>query len=199
MSLVIVLELGGGAGASTKRLAIALALTTLFLLAELIGAFVFNRPALLSDAAHMFTDSAALAIALAAVRIGQRAPDDQRTFGYRRFEILAARLHCRCGVGLPRRSHLHRLDPQMRKPMAEMMGNCNRMMKRMGSMADTDMKPKSQAHKTRTSAATEGCLERFSMKGRVQSPLTQDVQVSSLFRTFKARRGLELALDKPDG
>lgn len=79
-----------GAGASTRRLAIALALTTVFLVAELVGAFVFDSLALLSDAAHMFTDSAALAIALAAVRIGQRPPDDQRTFGYRRFEILAA-------------------------------------------------------------------------------------------------------------
>lgn len=79
-----------GAGASTRRLAIALGLTTAFLIAELVGAFVFGSLALLSDAAHMFTDSAALAIALAAVRIGQRPPDDQRTFGYRRFEILAA-------------------------------------------------------------------------------------------------------------
>jgi cobalt-zinc-cadmium efflux system protein len=51
---------------------------------------MFDSLALLSDAAHMFTDSAALAIALAAVKIGQRPPDDQRTFGYRRFEILAA-------------------------------------------------------------------------------------------------------------
>jgi cobalt-zinc-cadmium efflux system protein len=79
-----------GAGASTKRLAIALGLTTTFLIAELVGAFLFDSLALLSDAAHMFTDSAALAIALAAVKIGQRPPDDQRTFGYRRFEILAA-------------------------------------------------------------------------------------------------------------
>jgi cobalt-zinc-cadmium efflux system protein len=79
-----------GAGASTKRLAIALGLTTTFLIAELVGAFVFDSLALLSDAAHMFTDSAALAIALAAVKIGQRPPDDKRTFGYRRFEILAA-------------------------------------------------------------------------------------------------------------
>ena len=79
-----------GAGASTRRLAIALGLTTLFLVAELVGAFVFDSLALLSDAAHMFTDSAVLAIALAAVKIGQRPPDDQRTFGYRRFEILAA-------------------------------------------------------------------------------------------------------------
>ena len=71
-------------------LAIALALTTAFLIAELIGSYLFNSLALLSDAAHMFTDSAALAIALAAIRIGQKAPDDARTFGYRRFEILAA-------------------------------------------------------------------------------------------------------------
>ena len=78
------------AGASSRILAIALALTTAFLIAELIGSFVFNSLALLSDAAHMFTDSAALAIALAAVRIGQRPADDARTFGYRRFEILAA-------------------------------------------------------------------------------------------------------------
>lgn len=79
-----------GAGANSKMLAIALGLTTTFLIAEVIGAYVFNSLALLSDAAHMFTDAAALAIALAAVKIGQRPPDDTRTFGYRRFEILAA-------------------------------------------------------------------------------------------------------------
>jgi cobalt-zinc-cadmium efflux system protein len=79
-----------GAGASTKRLTLALVLTSAFLIVEVIGAFAFDSLALLSDAAHMFTDSAALAIALAAVKIGQRPPDDQRTFGYRRFEILAA-------------------------------------------------------------------------------------------------------------
>src|SRR3546814_2063679 len=38
----------------------------------------------------MFTDAAALGIALAAIKVGQRPADDQRTFGYRRFEILAA-------------------------------------------------------------------------------------------------------------
>lgn len=78
------------AGANSRMLAWALALTTVFLIAELIGAYVFNSLALLSDAAHMFTDSAALAIALAAIKIGQRPADEQRTFGYRRFEILAA-------------------------------------------------------------------------------------------------------------
>lgn len=77
-------------GATSKMLAVALGLTTVFLITELIGSFVFNSLALLSDAAHMFTDSAALAIALAAVKIGQRPADEARTFGYRRFEILAA-------------------------------------------------------------------------------------------------------------
>ena len=78
------------AGANSKMLGIALALTATFLIVELVGAYLFNSLALLSDAAHMFTDAAALAIALAAVKIGQRPADERRTFGYRRFEILAA-------------------------------------------------------------------------------------------------------------
>jgi cobalt-zinc-cadmium efflux system protein len=86
---------GGGhhdhtAGASARALLIALTLSGLVLGVELVGAFWFNSLALLSDAAHMMTDVAALAIALMAVRIGARAPDDRRTFGYKRFEILAA-------------------------------------------------------------------------------------------------------------
>ncbi|MGQ2935934.1 MAG: cation diffusion facilitator family transporter [Sphingopyxis sp.] len=78
------------AGANSRNLTIALALTGTFLVAELVGAWLFNSLALLSDAAHMFTDAAALAIALAAIRIGRRPADVKRTYGYRRFEILAA-------------------------------------------------------------------------------------------------------------
>ena len=78
------------AGANAKMLTIALLLTGIFLVAEVVGAFVFNSLALLSDAGHMLTDVAALVIALMAIRVGQKAPDDKRTFGYRRFEILAA-------------------------------------------------------------------------------------------------------------
>ncbi len=78
------------AGASARRIGIALALNLSVLGAELIGAWAFGSLALLSDAAHMFTDAAALAIALAALAIAKRPADDQRTFGYRRFEILAA-------------------------------------------------------------------------------------------------------------
>lgn len=75
---------------NARQLTIALTLTGTFLIAEIIGAVIFKSLALLSDAAHMLTDAAALAIALAAVKIGQRPADDVRTYGYRRFEILAA-------------------------------------------------------------------------------------------------------------
>ena len=78
------------AGANARQLTIALALTGTFLCAEIVGGIVFNSLALLSDAAHMFTDAVALMIALAAIKIGQRPADERRTFGYRRFEILAA-------------------------------------------------------------------------------------------------------------
>lgn len=78
------------AGADSRALAIALALSAAVLAAELGGAWAFNSLALLSDAAHMMTDVAALAIALMAIRVGEKAPDDRRSFGYKRLEILAA-------------------------------------------------------------------------------------------------------------
>lgn len=73
-----------------KVLWVAFALTTTFLIAEAVAGLLLNSLALLSDAAHMFTDSAALGIALAAVRIAKKPADQYRTYGYHRFEILAA-------------------------------------------------------------------------------------------------------------
>ena len=75
---------------NAKKLTFALILTTTFLVIEVIAGFVTQSLALLSDAAHMFTDAAALAIALVAIKIGKLPADDKRTFGYQRFEILAA-------------------------------------------------------------------------------------------------------------
>lgn len=75
---------------NAKKLTFALALTTTFLIIEVVAAFITQSLALLSDAAHMFTDAAALAIALVAIKIGQKPADNKRTFGYQRFEILAA-------------------------------------------------------------------------------------------------------------
>lgn len=73
-----------------KKLWFALALTTSFMVVEVIGAYVTGSLALLSDAAHMLTDATALAISLVAIQIAKRAADKKRTFGYARFEILAA-------------------------------------------------------------------------------------------------------------
>ncbi|WP_151801848.1 cation diffusion facilitator family transporter [Acinetobacter guillouiae] len=75
---------------NVKKLTFALALTSTFLIVEVIAGFMTQSLALLSDAAHMFTDAAALAIALVAIKIGKLPADDKRTFGYQRFEILAA-------------------------------------------------------------------------------------------------------------
>lgn len=79
-----------GKGANASRLAIALALTVSFLVIEVVAGLYFGSLALISDAAHMLTDAAALAIALLAIRVGRLPADNRRTFGYRRFEIIAA-------------------------------------------------------------------------------------------------------------
>lgn len=73
-----------------RKLWLALGLTGSFMIAEVIGAFVTGSLALLSDAAHMMTDTLALAISLVAIQVAKRAADRKRTFGYARFEILAA-------------------------------------------------------------------------------------------------------------
>jgi cobalt-zinc-cadmium efflux system protein len=80
----------GIAHAPEHALRWALVLTGGFTLAEAAGAWLTQSLALLSDAAHMFTDTAALVIALVAIRLGKRSADARRTFGYARFEILAA-------------------------------------------------------------------------------------------------------------
>lgn len=68
----------------------ALGLTAAFLVVEVVGAFLTNSLALLSDAAHMATDTLALMIALVAVRLSRRPPDARRTYGYARLEALGA-------------------------------------------------------------------------------------------------------------
>lgn len=78
----------------------ALGLTVAFLVAEVVGAWISGSLALLSDAAHMVTDATALAIALAAIRLGRRPADDRRTYGYRRLEILAAGVNALILVGV---------------------------------------------------------------------------------------------------
>lgn len=61
-----------------------------FMLVEAVGGWYTNSLALLSDAGHMLTDAGALAFSLLALKIGTMPPSTTKTFGYRRFEILAA-------------------------------------------------------------------------------------------------------------
>src|SRR5262245_11630323 len=83
----------GHSSAGERRLRIAFALTAAFLAVEVAGSFLTGSLALLSDAGHMATDAAGLAIALLAIRLGRRPADERRSFGYRRLEILAAALN----------------------------------------------------------------------------------------------------------
>ena len=82
-----------GHGASVRALRIALVLTAAFLVAEVVGGFLANSLALLADAGHMFTDVAALGLSLFVAWFSQRPETPQKTYGYLRWEILAAFLN----------------------------------------------------------------------------------------------------------
>ena len=84
---------GRGPGASVRRLAISLGLTATIMVAEAVGGWLSGSLALISDAGHMLTDAAALGLALAAAWLSTRPPDDKRTYGYRRVEVLAAQIN----------------------------------------------------------------------------------------------------------
>lgn len=76
-----------------KRLWIALSITTIYIFVEIIGSIISGSLTLLSDAAHLFTDAAALIISIVAMRLSRRSADKKRTFGYYRIEILAAAIN----------------------------------------------------------------------------------------------------------
>jgi cobalt-zinc-cadmium efflux system protein len=79
----------GHEASSGTLLGIALALTGAFMLVEFAGGIIARSLALLADAGHMLTDTAALALAWAATRIAARPADTRRSFGYQRLRVLA--------------------------------------------------------------------------------------------------------------
>lgn len=75
---------------NARRVLLALLLTGGFMLVEVIGGLLTGSLALIADAGHMLTDTAALALAWMAFRVARRPNDARRTYGYHRFQVLAA-------------------------------------------------------------------------------------------------------------
>ncbi len=79
-----------GRDASRQALALALGLTASYTVVEVVAGFLTGSLALLADAVHMLSDNVALALALVAVWLAARPATPERTFGYKRAEVLAA-------------------------------------------------------------------------------------------------------------
>lgn len=75
---------------NTRRVKIALLLTGTFMVVEVVGGILSGSLALLADAGHMLTDTMALALSAIAFRVSGRPADAKRSYGYQRFQILAA-------------------------------------------------------------------------------------------------------------
>jgi cobalt-zinc-cadmium efflux system protein len=84
---------GASADADRGKLRLALALIVGFMAAEVVAGIAANSLALLSDAAHMLTDAAAIALSLLALRLAARPPGGSMTFGLKRAEILSAQVN----------------------------------------------------------------------------------------------------------
>jgi len=81
---------GTTTGTHRNRLLGVLAITVTVMIAEIVGGLVSGSLALLADAGHMLTDAAGVGLALLAAAFAARPATAKRTFGYQRFEILAA-------------------------------------------------------------------------------------------------------------
>lgn len=79
-----------GPGTGKKDLLIALSITLLMMIVEVIGGLLSNSLALLSDAGHMLTDNLALLLSFFAMTFASLPATDRKTFGFYRLEILAA-------------------------------------------------------------------------------------------------------------
>ena len=79
-----------GRSESRRALAIALALTASYTVVEVVGGLMAGSLALLADAVHMLSDNVALALALVAAWLATKPATPDRTYGYKRAEVLAA-------------------------------------------------------------------------------------------------------------
>ncbi len=73
-----------------KGLMIALLITTVIMVVQFIGGLITNSLALLADSGHMLSDASSLALSLVAIWFASRPASPNKTYGFYRFEILAA-------------------------------------------------------------------------------------------------------------
>jgi cobalt-zinc-cadmium efflux system protein len=78
------------AGHGSRALLAGLLLTFVFALVELSGGWFFGSLALMSDSGHMFSDSAALLVAVIAARMALKPPGAKHSYGFARAEVIAA-------------------------------------------------------------------------------------------------------------
>lgn len=79
-----------GGPSLTVRFVIALTLSIAIVIAQFIGSIMTGSLALLTDTAHALVDATGLLVALLAHRLSMRPPTDERTWGFRRIEVIAA-------------------------------------------------------------------------------------------------------------
>lgn len=78
---------------SHKTLWATLLITLFFTIVEVVGGILSNSLALLSDSAHMISDVIALGLSMTAIYLARRPPNSRYTFGFLRFEVIAALLN----------------------------------------------------------------------------------------------------------
>lgn len=83
-----------------KKLVLVLSFSALYLVAEVVGGLLTGSLALLADAGHMLTDVGGLALALIAIKLGERKATPQKTYGYYRAEIFAALINAVLLIGI---------------------------------------------------------------------------------------------------
>lgn len=76
-----------------RKILVSFLLIFSFMLVEAVGGILSGSLALLADAGHMLTDAVALLLALLAFRLGRKARDGRRSFGYARSEVIAGMIN----------------------------------------------------------------------------------------------------------
>lgn len=79
-----------GQNVNKRALKFSFFIITTYMIIEVIGGIMTNSLALLSDAGHMLSDATALGLSYLAMTFGERKATEFKTFGFKRFEVLAA-------------------------------------------------------------------------------------------------------------